>query len=87
MGKLIDIEEWQELIVDEILVALENGEINYDDENLEELVLHFMHEKYEDEEMDEETLEELKLYLDDIAETIRDSYVTEDDDEDAVEYQ
>ena len=81
MAKLMEIEDWQEVIVDEVAQAIENGDIIYDDDELEEIIADFVTTKFEQEEIDETMRDELFQYVDELADIIRENYYLDNDED------
>lgn len=79
MAKLMEIEDWQEVIVDEVAQAIENGDIIYDDDELEEIISDFITTKFEQDEIDETMKDELMQYVDELADIIRENYYLDND--------
>jgi hypothetical protein len=55
----MDAEDWRESIIESLLESFENGDLNYDREQLEPMIIEFINSKYENDEMDEDTRDEL----------------------------
>lgn len=82
MAKGIDLDDWQEILTDELIVAFENGDYMYSEETLPDVVEEFIWKKYQEEEIDETTRDDLVEYIDDIVDVIKEGYFIDDGEDD-----
>jgi hypothetical protein len=66
----MDAEDWRDAIIESLLESFENGDLNYDREQLEPMIIEFINSKYENDELDEDIRDELVENSSEIAEIL-----------------